>query len=161
MAPPLRRPRVVAATALIGTITFLLLIFATFSLLPRVVAPRPEPPEPPLQPETLAVPFRVAQPWSEATRGYGAIVIDPAYRNEADLRTLGEELRTITDVTGRDAFISVYDDSTRDASKLEALVSGGPIALAKKKETSECRARLELDLLVRIPVSHLARSPET
>ena len=51
------------------------------------------PPEPLPRLETLAVPFRVAQPWSEATRGYRAIVIDSAHRNEADLRTLGEELR--------------------------------------------------------------------
>ncbi len=80
-------------------------------LLSRLTKPRPEPPEPKLRPETLAVPFRVIRPWSQRTGGFGTIVIDSIYRNEADLRTLGEELRTITEVTGRDAFISVFDDA--------------------------------------------------
>ena len=55
-------------------------------------------------------PYRVIERWSIPNGGYGrVIVVSPTYRNEADMRALGQRLRDETRAD-RHAVVEVYDD---------------------------------------------------
>jgi RNA polymerase subunit RPABC4/transcription elongation factor Spt4 len=69
--------------------------------------------------ELVRIPYRVVEDWSRGDLVGQAIVIDPRYRNEADLKRLAETLRRDTSQVGN-AFVQIFDDSVAAANRRAA-----------------------------------------
>jgi hypothetical protein len=61
-------------------------------------------------PNLIEIPFQIIREWEIPNGGYGrTILIDPKYKNESDLKKLGDQLVEYTK-NDRNAFIFIYDD---------------------------------------------------
>lgn len=68
-----------------------------------------------------SVNYRVAQQWQIPNGGFGrVIVIGPAHRNEADMLSLGYQLKQDTR-HDRNAFVFIYDDARAASLRTAAL----------------------------------------
>lgn len=66
--------------------------------------------------KTDRIPYRMVEEWKIPNGGFGrTIVIDPKYRNEKDMRVLGETLKKDT-ARDRNSFIFIFDNER--ASKM-------------------------------------------
>jgi hypothetical protein len=83
---------------------------ATATTLPPTPLPQLQNTEALSQPVSEAVDYQLVRQWEIPNGGYGRVLfIDPKFRNETDLRKLGDQLRDLTQ-DDRNAFVWVYDD---------------------------------------------------
>jgi len=82
----------------------------TQNLQPQDPTQQLQPTEALVQPVTEEVAYQIIREWEIANGGYGRVLfVDPKFRNENDLKKLGDELKELTN-DDRNAFVWVYDD---------------------------------------------------
>jgi zinc ribbon protein len=107
-----------------------------FIIIGYAVSNKPKQPAQPSGPPPIA--YLIQEEWKIPAGGYGrTIVIDSAYRNESDLRRLGEQLRN-ADPWAKNVFIDVYDH--RGAAMLRQ--AGMSEKLPRKAQAEHDRHRI-------------------